>query len=152
MRKSFFTSASFTGMAGATTATILICNTVQSVSGWFNRGVALGIAVLVTFGITFLIQQRPQDTKLGSLIFMTLLNGCLVYFSAFGVQNSVIAEAPPLMMAKHIETVTEAEPPRYTIIETPQGPKRIPIPAVYETTERIIVEPADPERTFRSKW
>ena len=72
MNKSFLTAASLGGMAGATTATLLICNTIQSVSGWFHRGAALGVAIFVTMSITFFLQRRPEGSTVGGLAFDTL--------------------------------------------------------------------------------
>ena len=155
MKKSFFTAASFTGMAGATMAVLLICNTIQHATGFFCREFALGVAVAVSFVLAFLFQA--ESGKIPQRVFLAFLNGFLIYFSSFGLQNSFVSEPPELVSKTVIERVMTAPGhPRMVPVPTRPGvepvePRMVEVPPRFEMIEREVVRPSE-QRVFRSKW
>lgn len=81
----FFTWGSFASLGGATAATVIVNNTVVQVTGLFRRWMPFIIAQIVCLGAAF------QQGLVGSDYLLAALNGCLVYLSAAGMNNGVLA-------------------------------------------------------------
>ncbi|MGD8353168.1 MAG: hypothetical protein PVJ01_03305 [Pseudomonadota bacterium] len=95
-----FTLASLGTFTGAVMAVVVIVNTIRHVFNWGPRWFGLALSILVSFVafyITVYIGEGPGVKTPGLLkYFIILLNGCLIYTSAFGVQNTVIARTSPV--------------------------------------------------------
>lgn len=74
----FFTWGSLGTLAGATSATFVVTNTIQSAIGWSAKWAGLVIAEVICVGAAYLAGQSGTD------YIIALLNGCLVYLSAAG--------------------------------------------------------------------
>lgn len=89
----FFTLASFGTLVGCVSATVVIMNVMRHVFNWGPRWmgflVALAIAIValvVTSGM-----GPSQTEQMGVVRYLiALVNGCLIYTSAFGVQNNAV--------------------------------------------------------------
>lgn len=74
----FFTWGSLGTLAGATSATMVITNTLRSAIGWDAKWVGLAIAEVICLGAAFATGSSGSD------FVIAVLNGCLVYLSAAG--------------------------------------------------------------------
>ena len=81
----FFTWGSFASLGGATAATVIVTNTITHVLGFFRRWIPFLIAQLICLG------AAAQQGLAGSDYVLAALNGCLVYLSAAGTNNGVVA-------------------------------------------------------------
>ena len=81
----FFTWGSLASLGGATAATVVVTNTIAQVLGFFRRWMPLLIAQLICIG------AAAQQGLVGSDYVLAALNGCLVYLSAAGTNNGVLA-------------------------------------------------------------
>jgi hypothetical protein len=85
-----FTLATLGTSAGATAATLVVGNTLQSVfnlnAKWFSFVVAELIMIFVAIFTT---------TTILSAYFLAILNGCLVYCSAVGLNTMTSRQPPP---------------------------------------------------------
>jgi hypothetical protein len=87
----FFTWGSLATLAGATSATFVVTNTIQSALGWSAKWAGLIVAEVICLGAVFVAGQSGTD------YIIALLNGCLVYLSAAGATaaGTTIANGPP---------------------------------------------------------
>lgn len=87
----FMNTDSLKTIAGCVTAVVVLVNTLNHIfnwqARWFAALLALGLSILVFW--TQII--NIGNTKDFLLLVMVLVNACLIYTSAFGIQNSVIA-------------------------------------------------------------
>jgi hypothetical protein len=88
MAQELFTLANLGTTAGATAATVVVGNTVQSVLNYNPRWLALAIAQIVVIAVTVF-----TGNALLSDYFLAILNGCLVYCSAVGI-NTITSPRP----------------------------------------------------------
>lgn len=88
----FMNADSLKTIAGCVMAVVLVVNTLNHIfkwnARWFAGILALALSVLVFW---------PQLMTIGNskdflMLVMMLINACLIYTSAFGIQNSIIAE------------------------------------------------------------
>ena len=88
----FINTDSLKTIAGCVTAVVLVVNTLNHIfrwqARWFAGFLALGLSLLVFW---------PELINIGNsknylIVVMVLLNACLIYSSAFGIQNSFIGE------------------------------------------------------------
>ena len=94
----FFTLASLGTLTGSVMAVVVIVNTIRHVFNWGPRWFGFAVSILVSF-IAFYITagmgEGPKTAGTGWLkYFIVFVNGCLIYTSAFGIQNIVIARKP----------------------------------------------------------
>ena len=94
----FFTPASFVTLTGAVASVVVIVNAIRHAVNWGPRWFGL----ILSIGIAFLAWHisagtgdQSKTTALGGLgYFIVLVNGCLIYTSSFGIQNTVIGKPP----------------------------------------------------------
>lgn len=95
----FFTVASFATLTATVLAVVAVMNTLRHALGWGPRwfGLLLSIAfAFVAMNVTAAMGEQSQTADLGWIRYLVaLVNGCLIYTSAFGVQNTVISERAP---------------------------------------------------------
>jgi len=94
--RDFFKPSTFATLAGTTTAVVLLTNTLTAMTGEPPQWVPLILAMLCSVGAyvyavrgksgTFL--KTPRVLRYG----LVVLNGCLIYATAFGVQGVVASE------------------------------------------------------------
>jgi hypothetical protein len=100
----FFTKASFATLAGSVAAVLIIINTIHHVFNWGPRWFGLLVSLLialVAFQTARSLGDATKTSRLGRLVYVIVfLNGCLIYSSAFGVQNSVIAKPDAVVTAQ----------------------------------------------------
>lgn len=145
-------------IAGASAFLLVAVNTVQHATGWGERWFALTLAVLIALsGVLIARRKSKAKVKDGFVALCTkvCVNGVLIYASAFGIQNNVVAEVdgPPTMTA-YRDVEERVEVPIHAAPADPTRPP-IPVPPVYETRiRRIAVRVPDPSapRGFTSPW
>ena len=91
----FFTTASFTTLAGCVAAVIVIFNTLRHVTNWGPRWFAFVLSIVISILAFILTKESTKlifEEKNSNLIqyLIVLLNGCFIYTSAFGIQNTTI--------------------------------------------------------------
>lgn len=91
----FFTIGTFATLAGCVFSTVLIMNTIRHSFKWGPEWFGLIISILVAI-IAYNISSEGSlgditnnESKITNY-FIVFMNGCLIYTSAFGVQNTVI--------------------------------------------------------------
>lgn len=84
------TLATLGTLAGATAATVVVGNTVQSL---FNYS-AKWLSFIVAEAILLLVAASTETTELSGYL-MAALNGCFVYSSAVGLNTMTAPAAPP---------------------------------------------------------
>lgn len=90
--RDFFTVGTFASLAGATAAVVIISNTVSVVFGEPPMWMPLSLAMLCSLGAyVYSAPSRPALPVPRRLLRYSLivLNGCLIYTSAFGAQTIV---------------------------------------------------------------
>jgi len=95
----FFTLSSMTTLAGSVAVVVVVLNTTRHVLNWGPRWFGLLIAIAVSIGALHASSAAAATGGaaaaapglLGYIV--ALVNGCLIYTSAFGLQNSTIAPA-----------------------------------------------------------
>lgn len=95
--KELFKPATLGTLTGCIAAEVVAMNTLHHALNWGPRWFALVLAMIIAAGAAVLATRGGDTTaasKLNPIVLtgMVLLNGCLIYTSAFGVQNSVIAQ------------------------------------------------------------
>jgi hypothetical protein len=89
MAQELFNLATLGTFAGATAATVVVGNTLQSV---FNLS-AKWLTLVLAEAIVLLVAVFTQTSELSGY-FVAVLNGCLVYSSAVGL-NTMTSKTPP---------------------------------------------------------
>ena len=91
----FFTLTSFATLTGSVVAVVVIVNALRSAINWGPRWFGLVVAIIVAFlalAITSSMGDVQETAGLGWIKYFTaFVNGCLIYTSAFGIQNTVVA-------------------------------------------------------------
>lgn len=92
----FFTPASLATLIGSVAAVTIIVNTIRHALNWGPRWFILVLSIAIAF-IALVVSQglgdQSQTIQLGWLRYIiVLINGCLIYTSAFGIQSNVIVE------------------------------------------------------------
>lgn len=87
----FMNTDSLKTIAGCVLALVLLVNTLRHIFKWGPRWFA-GFLALIFSVLVF----WPQISRIGGvedllLLVLVVVNACLIYTSAFGIQNSVIA-------------------------------------------------------------
>ena len=94
----FFTVNSFATLAGSVLCVVVLVNTIRHVFNWGPRwfSLLLSIAVsFVAFSVTSELGDGPKTVNNRLLNYLiVVLNGCLIYSSAFGLQNTIVAPGP----------------------------------------------------------
>ena len=93
-----FKPATLLTLTGCIAAEVVVVNTLRHATGWGPRWFALVLALGIAAAALMLAHKAAKpdaDRKPNWIVqvFVVLLNGCLIYTSAFGVQNSVIGDA-----------------------------------------------------------
>ena len=90
----FFTVASFATLTGSVVAVVAIVNALHHSLNWGPRWFGLALSILIAFvalQITASIGVQSKTAALGWFKYlMVFVNGCLIYTSAFGIQNTVV--------------------------------------------------------------
>ncbi|WP_422081483.1 hypothetical protein [Ulvibacterium sp.] len=118
----FISPTSLLTIGGAILAVVVIVNTTRHVFNWGPKWYALLLALVVSFTVWQLDNKpRKQDSTKGSIntesenkqslsvlsVFLILVNGCLIYTSAFGIQNNVVSPASSTILGGNTETDEE---------------------------------------------
>jgi hypothetical protein len=90
MAQELFTIATLGSFAGATAATVVVGNTLQSV---FKLN-AKWLTLLLAEAIVILVAVFNHTSELSGY-FVALLNGCLVYSAAVGLNTMTSSPPPP---------------------------------------------------------
>ncbi|TIL43283.1 hypothetical protein [Mesorhizobium sp.] len=94
MAQELFTLTTLGTLAGATGATVIVGNTIQSVANYNAKWLSLLVAEVVVLAVSFF-----AGTTEISAYFVSILNGCLVYASAVGLNTMTSpppASGPPI--------------------------------------------------------
>lgn len=93
----FFTLASFATLTGCVVAVVVIVNSLRHALNWGTRWFGLTLSILIAFvalQLTVSVGDTPKTVNLGWFKYLTVfVNGCLIYTSAFGIQNTVVVQA-----------------------------------------------------------
>ena len=93
----FFTLASFATLTGCVVAVVAIVNALRHALNWGPRWFGLSLSILIAFValyITANVGDAPKTENLGLFKYLlAFVNGCLIYTSAFGIQNTVVVKA-----------------------------------------------------------
>lgn len=89
------TSQALLTTGSAILAVVVISNTVFHVSGWKSRWFSLILSIILAYTIYQLGIKDQQKSFLINFL-LIIINGCLIYTSAFGLQNNVIVEVPAI--------------------------------------------------------
>jgi hypothetical protein len=111
----FFSAESFGKLTVCVFVVVLIANTVRHFAGWGPRWAIFALALGVS-AYAFSIAHRAEDSTLPDLslfeqVFLWFANGCLIYTSAFGLQNTVISVPDTKPATKAPTGSAEAAPP-----------------------------------------
>jgi len=94
----FFTLASFGTLAGSVAGAVVIINTLRHAFNWGPRWFGLIVSILVAvvaWQITASSGAHSKTVDLGFVRYLIVFfNGCLIYTSAFGIQNTIVTEKP----------------------------------------------------------
>lgn len=87
----FFTWTALGTLAGATTAVVVVTNTLRRVIGWRTPVVPFAVSLAVTIGLA------GRAGTLSGIEGWTIafLNGCLVFCTATGAQETAVEVATP---------------------------------------------------------
>ena len=94
----FFTATGIGTMAGATSAIFVISSTYQHFTGKRPKWLSLALSFLIGFMITFVDLQTGDllPKKISPLsVFLALLNSCLLFLTAVGVNTVSSGNAAP---------------------------------------------------------
>jgi len=107
----FFTVASFATLTTTVLAVVAVVNAIRHAFNWGPRWFGFALSIIFAFvalNVTAAMGDGSRTTDLGWIRYLvTLVNGCLIYTSAFGVQNAVIADSA----AGGVGLQSEAEAP-----------------------------------------
>ncbi|TYL83156.1 hypothetical protein [Bradyrhizobium cytisi] len=109
MAQELFTIATLGTFAGATAATVVVGNTLQSVF----RVSAKWLTLLLAEAIVILVAVFNHTSELSGY-FVAILNGCLVYSAAVGL-NTMTSKAPPPEGPTARSTEEAGLPPRQNV-------------------------------------
>ncbi len=88
-----YTLESLLTLSGSVAAVWLVVNVIRHATGWGPRWFGLIVAVGISFVAFYATGGAGEGTELAWLHHVTaLLNGLLIYSSAFGVQQTVLAD------------------------------------------------------------
>ena len=94
----FFSMDSLATMTGCVAAVVVILNTIRNVFQWGPRWFGLALSIIISI-VGFLIVNDQSlasgnsETEVSidiKQIAIIILNGCLIYTSAFGIQSTVV--------------------------------------------------------------
>ncbi len=92
----FFTLASFATLTGSVVAVVVIVNSLRHALNWGPRWFGLALSILIAFvalHLTASVGDQSRTVGLGWIKYLAVfVNGCLIYTSAFGIQNTVVAK------------------------------------------------------------
>lgn len=93
----FFATGTVATLAGSTAAVVIVTNTVTGVTGGSPEWLPLVFAMACSLGVYQYTTRGKSAGKLKTPLLlrytMVVLNGCLIYTSAFGVQGVVASES-----------------------------------------------------------
>ena len=93
----FFTLTSFATLTGSVVAVVVIINALRHSLNWGPRWFGLVVSIFIAFVAYYLTTSLGTESKTASLgwvkYFTVFVNGCLIYTSAFGIQNTVVANS-----------------------------------------------------------
>jgi hypothetical protein len=95
------TLATLGTLAGASAATVVVGNTIQSIANYNAKWVALLVAEVIVIAVTFF-----NGASEASAYFVALLNGCFVYVSAVGLNT--MTSPPPSPAPPAQRTIEQA--------------------------------------------
>jgi len=87
----FITFNSLATLSSCILAVIVIMNTTRHVFNWGPRWFGLFLSILISFVAWKISENDTNATSLIVNILLIVLNGCLIYTSAFGIQNTVVS-------------------------------------------------------------
>jgi hypothetical protein len=94
--RDFFAPGTFATLGGATAAVVIITNTVSAVVGDHPKWLPLVIAMLCSLAAyAYAVRKKGADLMSTPRFLrypLIVLNGCLIYLTAFGVQSTAISE------------------------------------------------------------
>jgi hypothetical protein len=94
----FFTVASFGTLVGCVSAVVVIMNVMRHAFNWGPRWMGLLVSLVIAVVALKVTSGfgASHTAELGTLRYLiALMNGCLIYTSAFGVQNNAVVELAP---------------------------------------------------------
>jgi FtsH-binding integral membrane protein len=103
----FLTVESLATFAGTTTAAIVISNTYRAI---FKRDPRI-IALIVSIGTCMFFAYKSSGELMG--YFVALINGCLVFCSAYGLNNQIIQTTAPSEPANVMEETQKSQAARF---------------------------------------
>lgn len=91
-----FTLASFATLTGCVVAVVVIINSLRHALNWGPPWFGLLLSILIAFVALHLTASVGDTSKTANLgwfkYLIVLVNGCLIYTSAFGIQNTVVID------------------------------------------------------------
>ena len=97
MRMDYFSMTQLATIAGATAATVLIVNVARTAFGFSAKWLALAVAVVIEALVWFF------GTPTAETAFVGLLNACVVYASATGLNQIVSGVTKPAAGARDLD-------------------------------------------------
>jgi len=114
----FFTSGTFATLAGSTAAVVILSNTASKVAGLASTPGWLALILAMACSLAAYLQAargksaRFRKTPRYLRYALVVLNGCLIFSSAFGIQGSIASEVAvePTESSEAAYTLSSWEP------------------------------------------
>ena len=135
----YFEASTVMTLTGAVAGVVLVTNTISQVFDFNPQWLPLGLAMVLS-GASYQLTVRKRKSKISSVpllsrIVILMLNGFLIYSSAFGVQGAMLSEE------YSTTPVDEAEEADGTIMKWQ--------PLISFTERQVIPHPVDPSLSNR---
>jgi hypothetical protein len=154
----FFSTTSFSTLAGSTVGVMIITDTVQAVidtpPDWLTQWLPLVIAmVLSVSAYAYTVSKLRADLRRTSWtrrLPIVLLNGCLIYTTAFGLQGVAQSDTVEIVETSSEDSEESAgvEP---AIVSRPGRTSRPTVTSTRSLSSWVSIFSAGPSKEFHSK-
>ena len=93
--ENFISTETFATVAGAAGIVIVVFNTIRTVFGWGPKWFGLLLSIVLSFLGIMIIGESTNGNGISSAteILITILNGFVIFASAFSIQNIILNNA-----------------------------------------------------------